>query len=75
MNQSRFLSQIFEKYSIASIDKMYKKAHEILDNCESKVEILDFETFEPDHTFEWIAEARKIMKLRGDHIQRSLKIS
>lgn len=60
----KFLKQIFDKYAIVSINKLHQKAHEIIDNCESKQEIINFETLEPDTTFEYLKDGDNLQKLR-----------
>lgn len=64
MNPTKLFTLIFDKYAIASIHKMHEKAHEILDKCEAKEEILDFETLEPDTAFDSLCDASTIQELR-----------
>ena len=64
MNCTRFLRQVFDNYAAASIDKLYRKAHEILDNVETKTDVINFETLQPDDSFNFLNHGTTVQDLR-----------
>lgn len=64
MSTDKFLKQIFTKYQATSVDKLHNKAHDILLSLEQKEEVIDFETFTPDTSFDYIIEEDLIHQLR-----------
>ena len=64
MDHNKFLKEVFDNYTASSIEKLFQKAHEIIDCCEQKIEIINYETLEPDDTFDYINDACCSQELR-----------
>ena len=64
MDHNKFLKEVFENYTATSIEMLFQKAHEIIDCCEQKIEIINYETLEPYGTFDYIDSFDNSQQLR-----------